>query len=60
MFATKYRRKVFYGERHCEMGLNAEEIMQMKRGKCSGSRSVSGSCIYKYCLKTTEQDLWGS
>lgn len=55
VFAPKYRRKIFYGEKRVEIGKILRELCNWKQVKINRSRSVSGSYTYA-CGNPTENE----
>ena len=46
VFAPKYRRKVFFGEKKKEIGAILRKLCEWKGGEHSRSRNMSRSCTY--------------
>ena len=46
VFAAKYRRKVFYGEKRAEIGAILRELCNLERRQHNKCRSLSRPCAY--------------
>ena len=46
VFAPRYRRKVFFGEKRREIGKNPAAVVRMEKGDDHRGRGMCGSHIY--------------